>query len=99
MGKKGEPAFKDLLKHAESTDRIVRQGVLLALVQVAPSPCNECVERLQDIIDAQSAQTTLDNLTSDTRIVMNYFIANGAKEAESGARPVAAEGAAEAPAE
>jgi hypothetical protein len=90
MGKKGEPAFKDLLKHAESTDRIIRQGVLLALVQVAPSPCNECVERLQSIIDAQSQQTTLDNLTSDTRIVMNYFIANGAKIVKAGAKPAAA---------
>jgi len=79
MGKAAEPALKDLLKHAESTDRIIRQGVLLALVQVAPSPCDECVSRLAAVIDAQKGQTTMDNLTSDTRIVMNYFIANGGK--------------------
>lgn len=84
MGKAGEPAFNDLLKHAESTDRIIRQGVLLALVQVAPTPCDVCVTRLQAIIDAQSAQTTLDNLTSDTRIVMNHFISSGAKIATPG---------------
>ncbi len=79
MGKAAEPAFKDLLKHAESTDRIVRQGVLLALVQVAPTPCDECVTRLDAIIEAQSQQTTLDNLTSDTRIVRNFFISAGGK--------------------
>ncbi len=86
MQKAGEPAFDDLLKHAESTDRIIRQGVLLALVQVSPSPCDKCVVRLQSIIDAQSSQTTLDNLTSDTRIVMNYFISAGAKIAEPGSK-------------
>jgi hypothetical protein len=85
------------LKHAESTDRIVRQGVLLALVQVSPSPCDKCVERLQAIITSQKDQTTLDNLTSDTRIVMNYFISNGAKMAKPGAAAAAAP-AAEAPA-
>ncbi|MCP4445793.1 MAG: hypothetical protein GY811_10690 [Myxococcales bacterium] len=79
MGKAAEPAFKDLLKHAESTDRIIRQGVLLALVQVAPTPCNECVRRLESIITAQRAQTTLDNLTSDTRIVKNFFVSAGGK--------------------
>ncbi len=85
MGKAAEPAFKDLLKHAESTERIVRQGVLLALVQVAPSPCNECVDRLAAVIDAQKDQTTLDYLTSDTRIVMNYFIGEGGKASAPGA--------------
>lgn len=95
MGKGGAPAYEDLLTHAESTDRIVRQGVLLALVQVAPSPCDKCVSRLQAIIDAQSAQTTLDNLTSDTRIVMNYFISAGAKEAAPGSQVMAAPEAAE----
>lgn len=100
MGKAAEPAFEDLLKHAESTDRIVRQGVLLALVQVAPSPCDKCVQRLQNIITSQKDQTTLDNLTSDTRIVMNYFISNGAKMATPGTAPAAAPDAAkkEAPA-
>lgn len=86
MGKDATPAFEDLLTHAESTDRIIRQGVLLALVQVAPDPCDKCVTRLQAIIDAQSAQTTLDNLTSDTRIVMNHFISSGAKQAKPGAQ-------------
>ena len=91
MGKDAAPAYEDLLKHAESTDRIVRQGVLLALVQVAPKPCDKCVSRLQAIIDAQSSQTTLDNLTSDTRIVMNHFISGGAKRVEPGARVAPAE--------
>ncbi len=98
MGKKAAPAFDDLLKHAESTDRIVRQGVLLALVQVSPTPCNKCVVRLQSIIDAQSAQTTLDNLTSDTRIVMNYFISKGATIVKPGMRKGAEPAAEAAPA-
>jgi len=84
MGKAGEPAFKVLLKHAESTDRIIRQGVLLALVQVAPTPCDECVTRLESIIEAQSQQTTLDNLTSDTRIVKNFFVSAGGKNTGPG---------------
>ena len=79
MGKKAEPAFDDLLKHAESTERIVRQGVLLALQEVAPEPCNACVTRLEEIIEAQSAQMTLDYLTADTRVVLNYFKAKGGK--------------------
>lgn len=87
MGKKAAPAFNDLLKHAESTDRIVRQGVLLALVQVAPTPCNECVDRLHEIVEAQSAQTTLDYLTADTRIVLNYFISAGGKASGKKAAP------------
>ena len=90
MGKKAEPAFKDLLSHADSTDRIIRQGVLLALVQVAPSPCNECVDRLDAIIEEQSQQTTLDYLTSDTRIVLNYFLANGAKGSGTGKKAATA---------
>mgnify|MGYP006179153607 CR=1 FL=1 len=91
MGKKAEPAFKDLLSHADSTDRIIRQGVLLALVQVAPSPCNDCVDRLDAIIEEQSQQTTLDYLTADTRIVLNYFIAQGAKGTGAAKKPAAAE--------
>ncbi len=97
MGKAAEPAFNDLLKQAESTDRIIRQGVLLAMVQVAPNPCNACADRLDAIIEAQSAQTTLDYLTSDTRIVLNYFLSQGAKLSGAGAKKPAA--AAEAPAE
>lgn len=85
MGKKGAPALDDLLKLAESTDRIVRQGVLLALIQAAPSPCDQCATRLNEIIASQSSQSTLGYLTADTRIILNYFVANGAKLADGAA--------------
>jgi HEAT repeat protein len=73
MGQKAQPVLDQLLAHADSADRIIRQGVLLALPRVAPMPCDKCVARLTDVIEKQKDQTTLDYLTSDTRIVLAYF--------------------------
>jgi hypothetical protein len=73
MGKAGASLLPDLLRHADSTDRVIRQGVLLALIQVAPSPCTRCIDALEEVIERQRDQTTLDYLTADTRIVLNYF--------------------------
>ena len=81
MGKAAKPALADLLKNVSSSERIVRQGVLLALIEVAPTPCNECATRLSEVIDSQKAQSTLGNLNSDTKIILNYFINQGAKAA------------------
>lgn len=73
LGDKGATAVDKLLKHAGSTERFVRQGVLLALTKVAPLPCKKCEEELGKIIEAQASMTTLDYLTADTRIVMYWF--------------------------
>lgn len=89
MGKKAEPALDALLKNADTTERIIRQVTLLALVQAAPKDCSKCATRLNDVIKAQSSQTTLDYLTADTKIVLNYFVAQGAK-VESTVAPAAA---------
>jgi hypothetical protein len=74
LGSKASGVLPDLLRHAAATERIVRQGVLLALVQVAPQPCQDCIKGLGEVIDKQKDQTTLDYLTADTRIVMYYFM-------------------------
>jgi hypothetical protein len=95
FGPKAADAVPALLQHADVTDRIVRQGVLLALGKVAPLPCNACATRLDQVVTAQKDQTTLDYLTADTRIVLNYFVATGGKIEEI-AKPAA--GKAPAPA-
>ncbi len=45
----------------------------MALVQVAPSPGTLCINTLEKTIEVQRHKIVLDNLTSDTRIVMQYF--------------------------
>ncbi len=73
MGPKAAPVLDKLLAHADTSERIVRQGILLAVTRVAPTPCDTCVEKLSAIIEKQKDQTTLDYLTADTKIVLNYF--------------------------
>lgn len=76
IAKRGQPGkgiHKKLLEHVPATDRFIRQGVLLALPKVAPTPCVECIETLDEVIEKQKDQTTLDFLTKDTKIVRNYF--------------------------
>jgi hypothetical protein len=73
LGSKAEALLDTLLKHAHSTERIVRQGILLALPQIAKLPCDSCEKRLYEVIESQKDQTTLDYLTADTRITMYYF--------------------------
>jgi hypothetical protein len=80
MGKRGRPVLPKLLVHVGSTERLVRQGILLALVRIAEVPCQKCVDRLTEVVESQKDQTTLDYLTADTKIVRNYFLrAGGAK--------------------
>jgi hypothetical protein len=80
MGRKASAATQTLLKLADTTDGIVRQGILMALAQVADLPCKKCVERLDEIIESQKDQTTLDRLTAETRIAANYFRWAGAQQ-------------------
>lgn len=73
MGEKGRPAFDKVLEKVISTERIIRQGGLLALVHIAALPCDACVKRLDEIIKEQQGQSTLNALTADTKAVRNYF--------------------------
>lgn len=77
MGSKASGALDALLKKADSTERIVRQGILLALVHIGGRDCEKCATRLAQVIDEQKSQSTLDYLTADTQIVLNYFEAKG----------------------
>lgn len=79
LGDKAKGALEPLLANADSTERIIRQGVLLALVQVAPKPCEACVTRLEEVIAKQKDQTTLDHLTDETEIVRSYFLRTAGK--------------------
>jgi hypothetical protein len=90
LGDKAQAALPALLKNAEVTDRIIRQGVLLAMTKVAKEPCHECATRLNEVVEKQKDQTTLDYLTADTRIVLNYFLATGGKVDESAVKEPAA---------
>jgi HEAT repeat protein len=79
LGKKAGSLLDQLLKHAESTERIVRQGVLMAMVQVAPPPCEKCQKRLDEVISAQEGRETLSELNVETRIVLHYYESRGGK--------------------
>jgi HEAT repeat protein len=73
LGPKAAASLPALLELADSTERLIREGVLLAMVQVAKTPCDECTQRLDDVIKTQEDQDRLSFLTADTRVVRNYF--------------------------
>jgi len=73
LGPKAAAAMPALLELADSTERLIREGVLLAMVQVAKMPCSECTTRLDEVIRSQGDQDRLSFLTSDTSVVRNYF--------------------------
>ncbi|HKA88159.1 MAG TPA: HEAT repeat domain-containing protein [Haliangiales bacterium] len=74
MGDRGRGTLDTLLQGVDSKERFVRQAILLALPRIAPLPCTKCADRLNQVIEDQSNETTLDFLTSETRIVYNYFL-------------------------
>jgi HEAT repeat protein len=74
MGDAAKGQTDALLAAADTSERFVRQGILLALPRVAPLPCPKCAQRLDEIIDKQADTTTLDFLTGETRIVYHYFL-------------------------
>jgi HEAT repeat protein len=73
MGPEAKAALPTLLELVESSERIVRQGVLLGMVQVTGPECKECIARLDEVIESQKTQSTLDFLTADTRILLHYY--------------------------
>ncbi|HTM23009.1 MAG TPA: hypothetical protein VL172_20945, partial [Kofleriaceae bacterium] len=73
LGAKARAVQADLLRLLPSTERFVREGVLLALPQVAALPCDECVKVLDQVIADQEQQTTLEALTADARVERYYY--------------------------
>lgn len=73
LGAKARSVTPDLLTLMHSTERIVREGALLALPNVAELPCEECVKHLDQIIKDDGSQTTLDALTAEARVWRNYY--------------------------
>jgi len=74
MGEKARGLQTELLAKCDTTERLVRQGILLALPRVVALPCKACATRLKEIIEKQSAESTLDLLTNETRIAYHYFL-------------------------
>ncbi len=74
LGAASRPVTDQLLKHVESTDRITRQGALLALSRVAEVPCEKCVKRMEEVIESQKDQSTLQALSVETQAMRNYFL-------------------------
>jgi hypothetical protein len=74
LGVKARPVTDKLLERVESTDRITRQGILLALVKVAELPCDKCAKRLEQVMESQKDQSTLQALTVETEAIRNFFL-------------------------
>src|SRR5262249_14797191 len=74
MGERAKGQADALLAGADTSERFVRQGILLALPRVAGVPCQKCADRLDQIITRQADTSTLDFLTGETRIVYHYFL-------------------------
>jgi hypothetical protein len=78
MGDKGKSQVDALLAGVDTTDRFLRQAILLVLPRLAPLPCPKCAERLGKVIEAQQNTATLDFLTGETKVVHNYYESGGA---------------------
>lgn len=73
LGPKARQSLPQVLAMADKTERPIREAVLLALPKIAPKPCEECVTKLEEVVEAQKGQDRLANLTADTRAVLSYF--------------------------
>lgn len=79
MGPAAKDAVPKLLELAKSTEHIIRDGVLLAMVKITGRDCAKCRDRLAEVIDEQKDQSTLDILTADTKVVLHYYQSGSAK--------------------
>jgi HEAT repeats/PBS lyase HEAT-like repeat len=73
MGNKGVSQTDALLEAAKSTDRIVRQSVMLALPKIAGKSCKDCGVKLDAAIAAGENKTTLGNLNYETEVLRSYW--------------------------
>lgn len=74
MREKVRPQFDKILEMAETTERVMRESILMIMVHSAELPCKKCVERLDAIIEDQQDNSTLRQLTMDAQAVRNYFL-------------------------
>lgn len=81
MGNKAKGVTPTLLEHVGSTERIIRQGVLLALMHTADLPAErkDILAALDATIEKQGDESTLRALTVETETARNYFIWAGDK--------------------
>lgn len=76
LGKMGDKAASQtgaLLDAAKSTDRLIRQSVLLALPKIAGKSCKECGAKLDEAIASGQGKTTLGDLNYETQVLRSYF--------------------------
>lgn len=73
MGEEADEAVDAVLEIADTTSGLTRDAILIALPQIAETPCDRCHARLTEIVDDQEDQSRLNRLTADTRIVKHYF--------------------------
>lgn len=76
VGKAGAGATQHtaaLLDAVKSTDRLIRQSILLALPKIAKVPCESCESKLDDAIKAGEGKVTLGDLNLETTMLRNYF--------------------------
>lgn len=74
LGEGARSVEDKLLEQVASKDRITRQGTLMALVKVAALPCDKCVKRMEEVLEDQREETTLQALAVETEAVRGYFL-------------------------
>jgi len=79
LGAGAKDQLSKLLDAAKSTDRLVREAILLALPRIAPVPCDECVTKLDGAIAAGQGKQELASLNFETELVRDYFSWAGKK--------------------
>jgi hypothetical protein len=80
LGPKARPVADKMINDLlPQTERIIREGVLLALPHVVELPCTKCVAKLDEVIKDQENQTTLSALTADARVWRNFYRWAGVK--------------------
>ncbi len=73
MGDAASDALEAVLEIASTTNGTTRDAVLVALPQIAELPCDECRDRLDEIVESQRGQSRLSRITGNTRILKHYF--------------------------
>jgi len=89
LGKMGTAAsgaaLATLLYNARSSDRLVRQSILLALPKVAGRDCKDCGRELDAAIKAGEGKDALRELNFETQVLRSYFGGDEAAEAPADA--------------
>jgi hypothetical protein len=84
IGKQGPAAVAltdRLLDAVTSTDRLIRQSILLALPHIAKLPCTSCEAKLDAAMHADEGNPTIADLANETRILRDYFAWAGGRPA------------------